>query len=305
MIELFHFAQEERVAPILTHGLYPSARFHDLGLEMRRNVVCCWLSPGDDRMGYAENPAYECLKAQVEPERCLVADMDLATLAYQHLRGVGGKERDLDLARQYAEQYRSTAVPAAHYRPGLFSAPEVLVKGPIAAGQLALAAPLADPPFAEGQLVQITALRYDGTPYRWWEARVERVTSTCVVAYAPAGSVVHHPGGADWHSPGAVRSFYWTDRPYNLNEIYQRDRETSGLYVHIASPPQYVAGGIRYHDYELDVNQYVGQAAEVLDEDEFVEAARHYGYSPEFQADCRTAVEEALRLVDTWIWPYR
>lgn len=304
MIELFHYTQKGLVAPILTHGLFPSARFHDLGLEMRRNVIYCWLTPEDDRMGYRENPDYVCLKAQVEPDRCLVADMDLATLAYQHLRGVGGKERDPEKARAFAEQYQATAVPVSQYRPRIFAAPEVLVKGAVPADRLSLAA-APDLPLSQGELVRITARRADGTPYRWWEARVEKVTPNCVVTYAPAGCVVHHPGAADWQSTGAVRTFYWTDRPYNLNEIYQRDRETSGLYVHIASPAQFVAGGISYHDYELDVNQHVGQAAQVLDEDEFAEAACKYGYSPEFQAECRAAVQEALRLVDTWIWPYR
>lgn len=304
MIELFHFTRKGLVAPILTHGLYPSARFHDLGLEMRRNVVYCWLSPDDDRMGYRENPDDECLKALVEPDRCLVADMDLATLAYQYLRGVGGKDRDPDRARQYAQQYWSTAVPAALYRPGLFAAPEVLVKGPIAADQLTLVSPVAGAPFSEGQQIEITALRSDGTPYRWWAARVEKVTADCVVTYTPAGGNVHQPNG-DWRTAVAVRAFYWTDRHYNLSECYAANAEGSSLYVHIASPPAFGDGGIRYHDCELDVSKFPGKPAEVLDEDEFAEAAQRYGYSPAFQATCRNAVQEALRLVDQWIWPYR
>lgn len=303
MIELFHFTRKDLLAPILTHGLFPSAKFHDLGLEMRRNVLYCWLSPDDDRMGYRENPEYECLKALVEPERCLVADMDLATLAYQYMRGAGGKDRDLDQARHYADVYRSTAVPVDLYQPGLFGAPEVLVKGPVSADQLT-ATLNAGLPVTEGQVIQIKALRYDGTPYRWWEARVERVTSDCIVTYAPVGCVLHQPNGS-WQSSVAVRGFYWTDRPYNLLEYYSATKEKSGLYANVASPAQLVPGGIQYCDYELDVDRRVGQAAKVLDEEEFEEAAIKYGYSPEFKADCRRVSEEVLRLVDAWIWPFR
>ncbi|MDF2630057.1 MAG: hypothetical protein K0R39_3888 [Symbiobacteriaceae bacterium] len=303
MLELYHFTPQSAVASILIHGLFPSGRFHDLGLQMRRNVVYCWLSPDDDRMGYGENAGYECLRVLVEPERCLVADMDLATVAYQHMRGVGAKDRDPEQARQYAERYHATAVPAAQYRPGLFTAPEVLVSGPVRASQLA---PVTDSalPLAEGQQVQITARRFDGTPYRWWEARVEKVTSDCVVTYVPAGGLLHQPGG-DWQSPVSVRTFYWADRHYNLCECYAASDEGSSLYVHIASPPQFATGVIDYRDFELDVSKFVGKPAVVLDEDEFEAAAVKYGYSQAFQADCRSAVAEALSLVDRWIWTYR
>lgn len=304
MIELCHYTHRRHVAPILTHGLYPSARFHHLGLEMRRNVVYCWLSPEHDRMGYAQNPEYDCLTMLVEPDRCLVADMELATLAYQHLRGVAGKPQDAEQARYYALQYQNTAVPIDHYRPGLFSAPEVLVKESISSERVRYSPPSVEIPMREGESIQITALRYDGTPYRWWPAKVERITPACVVTYAPAGTVVHQPDG-DWQSPVAVRAFYWTDRLYNLSEIYAADREKSGLYVHIASVPQFVPGGIRYRDHELDVSQNVGQPAKVLDEDEFAEAVERYGYSADMQAACRGAVTEALQLVDAWIWPLR
>jgi protein associated with RNAse G/E len=260
-------------------------------------------------MGYAGDPEYECLEALVEAERCLVADMELATLAYQHMRGVGGKVQDSEQARQYALQYEETAVPVERYRPGIFAAPEVLVKGPISASQLTLAssfpeAPDSRVPFSVGELLQVTASRYDGTPYRWWEAQVERVTPGCVVTFASAGGLVNQPDGG-WRSPVSVRTFYWTDRLFNLSEVYATDTGRSGLYVHIASTPRFGEGGLRYHDHELDVVQYAGETARVVDEDEFAEAVKRYGYSTELQANCRQAVAEALQLVDRWIWPGR
>jgi len=39
---------------------------------------------------------------------------------------------------------------------------------------------------------------------------------------------------------------------------------------------------------------------EVVDEDEFAEAALRYGYSVEFQTACRRAVAEASELVSGW-----
>jgi hypothetical protein len=38
----------------------------------------------------------------------------------------------------------------------------------------------------------------------------------------------------------------------------------------------------------------------VVDEDEFVEAATLYGYTPEFQAECYRAVAEVLAFIGDW-----
>lgn len=69
-----------------------------------------------------------------------------------------------------------------------------------------------------------------------------------------------------------------------------------------ASPASFTAEGIQYHDYELDVVKRPGQTAEVRDEDEFLDAAARYIYSPEFQENCRRAVEQAIKLVEAWSW---
>ncbi len=157
-------------------------------------------------------------------------------------------------------------------------------------------------PFVPGERIRVTAMRYDGTPYRWWDATVEAVTPDCVVTFSPAGGTVYQPDG-NWLARVSVRTYYWSDRMYNLGEFLAPERERSGLYVHIASTPTFSPGEIRYHDYELDVLKYVGQPAKVVDEEEFQQAGERYGYSPEFQATCRKAVDEALHLVEAWVWP--
>jgi len=43
-----------------------------------------------------------------------------------------------------------------------------------------------------------------------------------------------------------------------------------------------------------------GRPALIVDEDEFLEACRTYGYSPSFQAGVRAAAEEGLRVAEAW-----
>lgn len=151
-----------------------------------------------------------------------------------------------------------------------------------------------------GEQITVTAMRADGTPYRWCAATVLSVTPDEVVVYTPPGTWMHEPGGKGWPFKLGGYSYYWKDRPYNLSECYTEAGEFALLYIHIASPPGISAGEIRYHDYELDVIRRPGEQPQVLDEDEFAAAIVTYGYTPAFQESCREAVAEALDLIERW-----
>jgi protein associated with RNAse G/E len=152
-----------------------------------------------------------------------------------------------------------------------------------------------------GDRIRITALHSDGLPYRWWMATVEEISPERLVTFAPAGEPVYQLNGP-WPAPNHMRAYYWAGRPYNLLEFFTPQMEPVLLYVHIASPPRVTADGIEYVDLELDIVKRSGEPAFVDDEAEFAEAARRYGYSEALQAECRSAVAEALAIVESWEW---
>jgi predicted RNA-binding protein associated with RNAse of E/G family len=96
------------------------------------------------------------------------------------------------------------------------------------------------------------------------------------------------------------RSIFWPGVSYFLTEAYEPDGRLGQLFVDIASPPKVESARITYIDFELDIIMPAGSAPFVDDEDEFLAAVEMYGYSAEHQEHCRLAVEEALRLVETW-----
>ncbi|MGI8827123.1 MAG: DUF402 domain-containing protein [Chloroflexota bacterium] len=150
-----------------------------------------------------------------------------------------------------------------------------------------------------GDVVTVMALRSDGNPYRWWKAQVESVSNGRIVTVSRVDEPVQGPSGG-WVHTHDTRTIYWFKRPYNLSEVYEPSGRLKQIYIHIASPPALRGDEILYTDHELDVVRRPGHPIRVLDEDEFSVAARHYGYSPAFQASCRKAVEEARRLARHW-----
>ncbi len=151
-----------------------------------------------------------------------------------------------------------------------------------------------------GERIQIRAYKSDGTCYRWWYATVEAVTANRIVTVTPAGHPVEgHRGG--WTSRYAIRSHFWLDRRYSLLEAYTANGTLEEIYVNINSPVQIEGSELRFTDYELDVSRELPQGARIVDEDEFLEAVRDYGYSEEFQQACYETAKEAIELANRWV----
>jgi len=79
-VPLIHSTRKEFLSSILQDGLLARSDFDTLNLKMRENVVYCLLKKEDNKM-WSSNPKYIDLLVWVEPNRCLVADMDLIGLA--------------------------------------------------------------------------------------------------------------------------------------------------------------------------------------------------------------------------------
>lgn len=158
---------------------------------------------------------------------------------------------------------------------------------------------MARPLYQPGQSIRMTALKADGHAYRWMQVTVERVEPDYVVLFSPIGTFCDGPKGG-WKAPYVGRIHLWTNRPFNLSEIYYADGKLLELYVNIASPAEFLPNEIRYIDYELDVVKKPGQPPKIEDEREFQEAIPRYGYTEDLQKACYQAVQEVLKLVETW-----
>lgn len=150
-----------------------------------------------------------------------------------------------------------------------------------------------------GDTIEIRALKSDGTVYRRWQSRVESCTADSVVTVNRVGDPVGGPCGG-WAFKHATRTHYWTDRQYNLAEVYQPDGRLKQIYIHIASPACIDGDALSYTDLELDVVKRPGQPLRIVDQDEFDAACMQYGYSHELQCSCRQAVGEAVDLATRW-----
>lgn len=152
-----------------------------------------------------------------------------------------------------------------------------------------------------GDRIQVSACKTDGTVYRSWYATIESVDADSIVTISPANQPVFDHVKKQYFTKHILRSYYWHKKNYNLIEVFEITGELLEIYINVASPPEIWDNAMSFKDHELDVSKYPPKPAELIDEDEFTEAALKYQYSKEFQEKMYAAAREALTLAENWI----
>lgn len=151
-----------------------------------------------------------------------------------------------------------------------------------------------------GDIISVQACKTDGTVYRSWQATIESVTPDLLVTIAPAGSSFFNIKGENFPIAHHLRAYYWHGEFYNLIEVFEPDGNLLEIYLNVASPPEWTNGILKFKDHELDISKYPPKPAEIVDEDEFAEAALKYNYSLEFQEKMYAVAKAAIEIANNW-----
>jgi protein associated with RNAse G/E len=151
-----------------------------------------------------------------------------------------------------------------------------------------------------GDLIHVRACKADGTVYRSWHTTIESVDAELIVTISPAGGYAFDLARGHYFTQHVLRSYYWHEKNYNLIEAFDANERLVEIYLNIASPPRFDNDGISFTDHELDVTKIFPDAARLVDEDEFAEAAIQFQYTEEFKARMYAAAHEAIKLAEQW-----
>ncbi len=151
-----------------------------------------------------------------------------------------------------------------------------------------------------GDLIHVRACKADGTVYRSWHTTVESVDTDLIVTISAPGGYVFDLVRGHYYTEHTLRSYYWLAKDYNLIEVFDANGQLEMVYLNIASPPRFDSDGMSFTDHELDVSRRLPHAAQLVDEDEFAEAAIKYRYTEAFKGRMYAAAIEAIKLAERW-----
>ena len=157
---------------------------------------------------------------------------------------------------------------------------------------------------SEDAAITVRVLKYDGTEYRRWKARVSREEESLIVLDAEFEFDVEHSVIGSIKQATRTREFYWVDRWYNVFRFLNSDGETRLFYCNINSPPVLADRILTYVDLDIDVLVQPDLSYRVLDRDEFEVNAARYGYSDEVRTKVREALAELIEMIQSQQFPF-
>ncbi len=155
----------------------------------------------------------------------------------------------------------------------------------------------------EEELIQVHKLAYDGREtWRWSGKLVERGEKLTVID-AIFNGAPRDLGYMRLENTDLYHEFYYTDRWFNIFQVFRADGPMKGWYCNICKPASFSGNEISFVDMVLDIFVYPDGRSLVLDEEEFQEKARTI-YSHEDATKAKVAVDELLAMVEQHQHPF-
>jgi len=149
----------------------------------------------------------------------------------------------------------------------------------------------------------LRAIKYDGTAHWIQPFQVVSDDGNLLITSYRARTPIYTSRG-EFRSPYDSLVYFWRDRWFN---VFRLSRPGCGLalwYCNITTPPTYDGQQIGYVDLDLDVTVRSNGQIELLDEDEFEEHQRRYGYPQDVIARAEAAAQEVISMAETKAFPF-
>ena len=121
--------------------------------------------------------------------------------------------------------------------------------------------------------VHLQALKPNGKPHQSWSSNLILESGDWIITHSPyATPVRHHTKDLIYVMQHSNLGIFNTKEYYNVFIDFHKDGTFKMLYINVATPAILQNDKITWTDLELDIVRMPGKLAELVDEDEFLDA---------------------------------
>lgn len=152
--------------------------------------------------------------------------------------------------------------------------------------------------------IEVIARKYDGSICRTWRMNLIRASSSLIELSGRFEKEIRHPELGVISKGTISMEFFWPSRWYNVFRFIEPDGQFRNLYCNISTPPEFDGATLEYVDLDLDLLVERDGDFRVLDDLEFLENARIFGYPDELVRSARNAVDELTAMIENRMFPF-
>jgi uncharacterized protein len=156
-----------------------------------------------------------------------------------------------------------------------------------------------------GRRVRVVSKKYDGSLRDEYETQVIEASDETITCFsAPGTPYLDHRVGAWQTAPDGLLELYFPHRWYNVWHICEQMSGLNLMYVNLSTPAVLQDEWLEWVDLDLDYRVHLDGSVERLDEEEFQDNARRFGYPAEVIAQVHAACREIERLLVARAFPF-
>ena len=152
--------------------------------------------------------------------------------------------------------------------------------------------------------IKVRVLKYDGTEYRHWNAKLVRCDGSLMVLNGEFDIEVQHSQLGRIPLGTRTVEYYWLDKWYNVFRFLGNTGETRLWYCNVNMAPIVEDSILTYVDLDIDVLVQADFSYQILDLDEFEHHARVLSYPQEVQDSAKNALAELISRVEGRQFPF-
>lgn len=152
--------------------------------------------------------------------------------------------------------------------------------------------------------VVVRAHKYDGAEHRSWQTHLTRREGSMVILNGVFDSTIDHPQIGRIEAGTVSFEYYWMDHWYSVFCFMKPSGQLLHYYCNINMPPEFDDNVLSYVDLDIDILVTPDLDYSILDEEEFAENSRRFGYPNEVQRHVRAAVAELIEMIETRQFPF-
>ena len=156
----------------------------------------------------------------------------------------------------------------------------------------------------QDKIITVYSRKFDGTIHRQWQVKLlERRDSLLVFVGEFDREVIHDHLGVIRRGTISYE-YYWLDKSYNIFRFHEPEGGFRNYYCNLNLPPTLENDILDYIDLDIDILVWKDFSTHILDEDEFQQNSRKFGYPEDLLKDIASALDEIHALIKGRIFPF-
>jgi uncharacterized protein len=154
------------------------------------------------------------------------------------------------------------------------------------------------------KIVTINSRKLDNSLHRTWKCELIEETIDYWLFVGKFDREVSHNQLGVIKNGTITYEYYFKDKMFNIFRFHEPDGEFKFHYCNLNLPPKFEDKVLEYVDLEIDVLVKKDFTFEILDEDEYKDNSKRFGYSDQLKAQVEASLAELIEVIQTRKFPF-